>query len=189
MLIVMLLWMVHSFITAHTQTDVEVYIATKMTGRDRHEMVSRAAYVCDRLKAHGVTPISPIIEEKVDDHKGSLHVNSKERLRIFWRRDKDIIRYKAHVVLIDGAEAKSFGVEREYALNRWCLWKPTVLLLSEHHVSVADFEDDYITNNLDNAAQLILEKWGSRQKRWQWRIDLLKRTLPNWLKDQVYAWR
>src|SRR4051812_40896387 len=99
-----------------------VYTATRMTGRDKSEMVERAKHIVAVLKTYGITAISPILEENVEAKTEVLVNDNEARLRKYWARDKFIIRKLAHVVLVDGADAKSFGVEREYALNRYCLW-------------------------------------------------------------------
>lgn len=169
--------------------DCNVYVACKMTGRDKVDMVRRASYVCILLKKYGLTPIHPVIEEHIVPTQGPLVNRDQDKLRGFWKRDKWLIRNKAHVVLIDGANQKSFGVEREYGLNRWCLWKPTVLLIPDPAMSVADFEDDYIAVSLSDAAEFIRENFGTRRKRWKWRVKMLMRSLPGWISSQILAWR
>lgn len=166
-----------------------VYCATRMTGRDQAEMVKRAKYVCHVLREYGIEPISPVLEEQVPDVPGALVNTDKDRLKGFWNRDKFIIRHVAHVTLVDGAEAKSMGVEREYGLNRFCLWKPTVLIVDKHGLTVADFEDDFITTDVHEAGVLIREKFGTFGKRFRWRLQMLFRTLPAWLYYQVLAFR
>lgn len=169
---------------------VTVYIACKMSGRDKHEMVTRAKYVCKTLRKYGVTPISPVMEEQVKAEKGRLINNNKARLRTFWQRDKDIIRYESHVVLMDHAEMKSMGMEREYMLQRGVLWKPVVIVVEPGAVlSVAEFEDDYVTYSVEQAARYINQMWGTRQKRIVWRFKMLLRSLPKWIGDQLYAFR
>src|SRR4051812_12177481 len=107
--------------------DVKVYIACSMSGRDKLEMVHRARRVCEIFRESGITPISPVIEEHVKEEQGKLINSDKDRLKGFWRRDKEIIIKEAHVVFLDHAEMKSFGMEREFCLSRGTLWKPTVI--------------------------------------------------------------
>ncbi len=166
-----------------------VYLATKMTNKDRHEQVARAKYVCAILRQYGLNPISPVLAENVEDKPGPLINDNRDRLRGFWARDKEIIRYEAHVVLIDGAHEKSFGVEREYMLNRGVLWKPTVLLMPPTGLTVVDFEDDYVAHDVHIAGEFIRKKWGTQRKRIMWRINMLARTLPRWILGQIYAFR
>lgn len=169
--------------------DVACYVGCKMTGRDRHEQVQRACHVKAILTQYGIKVISPVLEESVEDVPGPLVNDSESRLKGFWERDKYIIRRIAHVVLIDGAHDKSFGVEREYALNRYCLWKPTILLCPKMGLTVSKFEDDIVTDDLHVAGEFIRAKFGTPWKRIKWRIRMLLRSLPTWIIDQVYAWR
>lgn len=170
--------------------NVTVYVATKMTGRDKHDMVGRAEYVISVLKTYGVKGISPVIEEKVKDETVKLINHDRTQLKTFWARDKYIIRRIAHVVLVDQAENKSFGMEREYALNRYCLWKPTVLVLSQEiPSSVVEFEDDAVFSSIHAAGAFISANWGTPCQRLVWRLKMLVRSFPKWLTDQVYAFR
>lgn len=170
--------------------DCVVYVACRMTGRDKAEMVQRAKYVTEIFAERGVKVISPVLEESVKNEPGKLVNHDKERLHGFWRRDKQIIRRESHVVMLDHGEMKSFGMEREYCLNRGVLWKPTVMCIPQGTpLSVAQFEDDAIFYSVHAAAAFIADNWGNRWLRWKWRANMLRRSLPRWIVDQVYAWR
>lgn len=167
-----------------------VYCATKMTGRDKKELLLRANYVCNKLKGYGLTPVSPVLEEQVENEAGALLQLSNKKLRSFWKRDKDLIAYKAHVLLCDEAELKSLGVEREYGYARYCLWKPVVTVLpSNQGFNIADYEDDIVVHSIDTAAKVIVNNWGTKEKRFRWRSKMLLRTLPKWLYRQLCQWR
>jgi hypothetical protein len=168
---------------------VTAYIACRMTGRDKREQIKRAKYVKAVMEQYGITVISPVLEENVPNTPGPLINDSESRLAGFWARDKYIIRRLAHVVLVDGAHDKSFGVEREYALNRWNLWKPTVLIMPDFGLTVSKFEDDSVTDDLHIAGEFIRARYGTWFKRFKWRVRMLSRSLPGWLLDQAYAWR
>lgn len=170
--------------------DVVVYAACKMTGRDKAEMVQRAARVCEIFREVGITPISPVIEEQVSNTEGKLINNDRERLQGFWKRDKEIIRKVSHVVFMDHAEMKSFGMEREYAFNRFYLWKPTVIYLPPGTpLSVSQFEDDAIFNSVHDAAKYIVKMWGTGHKRRMWRLKLIIKHYPRFFVDHLRAWR
>jgi hypothetical protein len=169
--------------------NVSVYVACQMTGRDRHEQVKRAKHVKSVLEQYGIKVISPVLEESVEDVPGPLVNDSESRLKGFWSRDKYVIRRIAHVVLVDGAQDKSYGVEREYGLSRWNLWKPTVLLCPKMGLTVAQFEDDMMTDNLHIAGMFIRARFGTRWKRIKWRLAMLKRCLPKRIIDEFYSWR
>lgn len=167
-----------------------VYQACKMTGRDKHEQVQRAQFVSEVGTKYGLKVISPVLEENIEDDPGKLVNHDKEKLYEFWRRDKAIIRYEAHVVLLDHAEMKSFGMEREYCLARGVLWKPVVLVLKEGTaLSVSQFEDDAVFYSIHAAMAFINKMWGTRTKRIVWRINMLRRSFPRWIWDQMWQWR
>jgi hypothetical protein len=162
-----------------------------MTGRDKAEQIDRAEYVCRILRALGLNPISPVFNEEVDYKKGeTLLPMCVEDLRRHWEGDKYIIRRVAHVVLLDGADEASIGMTREYGLNRYCLWKPTIILWERQRgINVSHFEDDLSTYSLVEAADIIANLFGTPWKRRVWRIKMLLRSLPQWIIDQLYAWR
>ena len=170
--------------------DVTVYIATAMSNRSKHDQVTRAKYMCDVLSIYGITPVSPVLEEKVPDEPGPLVETNYARLKKNWARDKEIIAYEAHVTLMDGGDEGSVGMGREYGLNRYGLWKPTITLWNKDRgLTVAEFEDDSIFTDEHSAAAYIAEQYGTRWKRWKWRIRMLARSLPTFIKRQVYAFR
>lgn len=167
-----------------------VYIACAMSGRDKAEMVARAQRVCDIFREAGLNPISPVLEEKVKNEPGKLINSDKEQLKQFWKRDKEIIIKEAHVFFWDHAEMKSFGAEREYALARFCLWKPAIMYVAPGTpVSVAGWEDDAIVTSVHEAAKFIAENYGTAKQRRIWRFNMLKRTWKTWLVRQYLAWR
>ncbi len=172
------------------KVDVVCYVACKMTGCQKDELVARAERVCEIFREYGITPISPVIEENVKDKPVKLVNADKEQLNKYWKRDKEIVIEEAHVLFWDHAEQKSFGVEREYGLNRFCLWKPTVLYVPKGTpTSVSEWEDDKIFTSIHEAAKYIVETWGTAKRRRQWRWDMLKRTLPEFIRRQWMAWR
>lgn len=176
--------------TLMSKIDVKVYCAVKMTGCSKDELVARAERVCEIMREFGITPISPVIEENVKNEPTKLINANKPQLSGYWKRDKQIIIEEAHVLFWDHAEQKSFGVEREYGLNRYCLWKPSVLYVPKGTpTSVSEWEDDAIFYSVHDACRYIVDMWGTPKRRRQWRWEMLKRTLPTWVKRQWLAWR
>src|ERR1019366_1788549 len=167
-----------------------VYVACRMSGRDKAEMVHRAQFVVETLAIFGITGISPVLEEGVKAERPKLINYDKEQVRGFWARDKHIIRYVSHAVLFDHAEMPSLGMTREFSLNRGTLWRPTVIVLAKDvPVSVSVFEDDFVTNSVHSAAAYMNLTWGSKWKRISWRMRMLIRTLPKFLLGQLYGFR
>lgn len=167
-----------------------VYVACKMTGRSRVEQINRAQAVCDYLQFCGLTPISPVFSEGVKPTQGELFPASREELLGNWKRDKELISRECHVVLLDGADEGSIGMSREHGYNRYSLWKPTVVLWNKPRgITVAEFEDDHVAYSLVEAAWFIQKNFGTRLKRWKWRVKIINRSLPRWIWNQILAWR
>lgn len=173
-------------------TDVRVYLASPMTGYDRVEMIERAKYMIALGASLGVTVISPVIEEHVSG-TGALTQNSELELYTFWKNDKRIIRNwngcGSHVVLVDRSDRKSIGSEREYGFNRYHLQKPTVCLVSRRTATVAQWEDDNRFTNERAAFQFIANEYGTRVRRWKWRIKMKARSFFAGVLDELAAWR
>jgi hypothetical protein len=130
-----------------------------------------------------------VLEEKVLALPGPLLNTDEKRLKGFWKRDKEIITREVHAVVIDGADQKSFGVEREYGLSRYCMWKPTVLYMPKTFLNVSQFEDDWVSDDLEAIGKYLQDNFGTRTKRIIWRIKMLARSLPKWVVDQMYQFR
>ncbi len=173
-----------------TKLDCKVYLATKMTGCDKAELVARAERVCEIFKEYGLIPISPVFEEGIKSENVKLINSDKKDLAYRWQEDKKVIIEQSHVLFWDQAEQKSFGVEREYALNRFTLWKPTVIYVAPGTpTSVAEWEDDKVFNSVHAAAEYIRDTWGTVEQRRKWRWEMLKRTVPTFLYRQWLAFR
>jgi len=168
---------------------IKIYLATKMTGKDKKEQVEHAQYVTEVLKKYDVQVVSPVLEEKVLALPGPLLNTDEKKLKGFWKRDKEIITREVHAVVIDGADQKSFGVEREYGLSRYCMWKPTVLYMPKTFLNVSQFEDDWVSDDLEAIGKYLQDNFGTRTKRIIWRIKMLARSLPKWIVDQMYQFR
>jgi len=161
-----------------------------MTGRSKQDQVRRAKFVCNKLRQAGITPISPVLDEGVEETPEALVVGDREELRGHWTRDKYIIARCAHVILFDGSDEGSVGVTREYGFARYCLWKPSIILWNKPRgITVADFEDDAIVFTVEQAIDVILRNYFTRLQRWRWRRKMLFRSLPRWFVNQIYAWR
>lgn len=172
--------------------NVRVYLATPMTGYDRPTMVARAKEMVAIGAEYGVTVISPVLIENVHG-RGKLVQTDELELTRFWRKDKEIIRNRdgngAHVVLVDKANLKSLGCEREHGFNRYCLFKPTVCLMPSRGPSVAALEDDGIFEREHDAFKFIADNYGTHLRRIKWRISILAKSLPGWIVDQLAAFR
>lgn len=166
-----------------------IYIGCKMTGRSRREMIKRAKLVSEIFKKAGIEAISPVIREHVQGRRGVLKNPSKIRLFKKWTDDKDILAWECHGMAWDLANEKSMGAEREYGISRYLWWKPTAIILPEPHgLSVAAFEDDLISGDVEAVAHYFAEHHGNLYKRIKWRLWILNRSLPKFLAGQLWQW-
>lgn len=170
---------------------VKIYTAAKMTGRDQKEMVETAKKNKAVFEAAGIEVLDPIIEEHVKAEHKPLIEKDLDILKGYWDRDKAMIR-EAHVVVDTTPEAKSEGVAHEIGYARYALWKPIVRLYAPDAKPtslIAVFEDDLIVHSPQEAAIQIKKYWGTRMKRFMWRISLLNRCLLRWVWYQVKEWK
>ena len=166
-----------------------VYIACRMTGRSRREMIKRAKYVTDVFKHARIEAISPVLREHVQARRGVLKNTSKLRLYRKWQDDKDILVWECHGMAWDHADEKSKGAEREYGISRFLWWKPTVAILPEpQEISVATFEDDRLYGDVEAVAHYFSEYHGNLYKRWKWRLAMINRSLPKFILGQLWQW-
>lgn len=179
-----------AFMSSLNSIDVRVYAACTMTGRDKHEQVARAKLLREIFAVYGITLISPVLEEHIPDEPGILKETDAVRLKRNWARDKEIIAYETHVTLMDGGDEGSVGMGREYGFNRYGLWKPTITLWNrDRGLTVAQFEDDQIFVDPFAAAFYIASTYGTRWQRVKWRLGMLARSLPRFIKRQIYAFQ
>jgi hypothetical protein len=165
---------------------IKVYTAKSMTGRTGEELVLESAHIARIMSYRGIEVLDPVTVENVSKDQGVL-ANTGDKLFGYWTRDKRMIR-EAHVVLDVTGPAKSEGVAHEIGYARYFLFKPVVRIYpkgTEGRISVAKYEDDLIVSTVAEAADAIVELWGTRRKRLLWKIKLLLRCLPNYLKHRA----
>src|SRR5579863_7363481 len=107
--------------------DVIAYLACRMSGRSKQAMVKEAREAVATLTKYGITCISPVLEEKVDDTPGLLTGFTEEELRAEWVKDKEFIK-QAHIVfdLSAASPIRSEGAVHEFLYARYALFKPVV---------------------------------------------------------------
>jgi len=170
---------------------VKVYLAQAMTGLSGNEIWKRLETARQIFLENGIEILSPVIEEGIKPQIKKVSA-SREDLINFWKRDKELIR-KANVIVDLTPEKKSEGVAHEIGYARYFLWKPIVRVYDicsapSSSSSVAYFEDDLLITGLPYAALWIKEKWGSRYKRFIWRIKLYNRCYIKGLYYKLLEW-
>jgi hypothetical protein len=165
---------------------LNAYIAHAMTNRPGSELWNESTITEIILGRHGITTIDPVIEENIPNTDDVIPNKPGADGLIAWNNDKRAIR-RSHVVIDITPESKSEGVLRELGYARFFLWKPVIRVYrpgsSPHMITV--FEDDVIAYSLEEAAQIINERWGTWKKRFVWKLGILKRSLPKFIKYQI----
>lgn len=151
---------------------VKVYLAKRMSGLSGRQL--RA----DSLRAFKTCPepirlFDPVLIEGVKN-TDELVAAPADILGQHWLRDKKAIR-QCHVVIDTTGPEKSEGVAAELGYARFFLHKPVVRVYPGLGPSVARLEGDLVVDTLEEAYKLVLEKWGTRWKRFMWRLNLFNR--------------
>lgn len=166
---------------------VKIYLARAMSGRDMRTVVREAQRQSYLLSIWDIVVLDPVEAEGVKPLNKKLQASLVD-MKKHWPRDKAMIR-EAHVFIDATPHLKSQGVEREAGYARYGLWKPVVRVFPLGKIpaagNVAHFEDDLITDSLSDAAQQIVDKWGTPWKRFTWRVKMLARCLPKWVWYQI----
>lgn len=170
---------------------LKVYAARGMSNRVKEEVVNEAAADRAVMAGYGLLILDPVASEGVEPTKEVLR-SSKKAMDTYWGRDKAMIR-EANVVFDLTPHLNSEGVKHEIGYARYALWKPVIRVFPKGQLpfqsSVSRYEDDAIFDDLHEAVKYALEKFGTWQKRFKWRISLLLRCLPRWIMFQIMEWK
>lgn len=158
---------------------IVIYMATAMSGRNKKQLVYETLVAAKIFKENGIRVLSPVIEEGVLPDDTPLTPLSAKELEKQWYNDKRLIR-KAHVLVDLSGFSSSEGVHHEVGLARYGFFKPIVRIHPTLGVSIARIEDDLIVRDVEEAARVIVDRWGSRWKRICWRIE--KHIFLKWIK-------
>lgn len=166
---------------------VIIYTAKAMTGISGDALIREAYYNKGFFEARGITVLDPVLVEQVAASSDPLN-NNLDQLREYWRRDKEMIR-RAHVLLDVTGKSSSEGKAHEIGYARYCLWKPVVRICPKLGPSIAILEDDVIVEDVKEAADVILERWGTPELRCAWRNAMLDRCFAKWQKYQLEEYK
>lgn len=158
-----------------------------MTGRYCDELLRESQEAISKLEDAGFTVLSPVIEEGVPNKHIKL-TNTLGRLRGYWRRDKEMLK-EAHIMLDLNSQGKSDGVNVEMGFTRFYMFKPLVRIHPSLGCTISRLEYDCVTDTLESAIALMVERWGTKQKLREWRLKMLNRCIPKIVKDQFkFLW-
>lgn len=158
------------------------YVAHAITNRTGNELWKESTITEIVLRRNGIKAIDPIVIEGLPRTDEPVPNRPDAGGDIIWRRDKKAIR-DSHVIIDITPESKSEGVLRELGYARFFLWKPVIRVYkpgSEPHMATV-FEDDVIAYSLDEAAKIIIDRWGNWPKRIFWRLKMLSTSFPKFL--------
>jgi hypothetical protein len=170
---------------------MKVYTAKSMSGRDAFEAYRTSINEKMLLECFGMTVLDPLLEEKVQPVHKPIQA-SKADMDKFWPRDKEMIR-EANIVFDMTPTIYSEGRSHELGYARYFLWKPIVRVFPPGEIpwegSVAHYEDDVVVDSIIDACAIAHDQWGTRKKRILWRLKLLWRCLPKFLRFQIGEWK
>lgn len=164
---------------------LKAYIAHAITNRTGAELNKESIITEIVLNKHDIQVIDPVLVEKIPNTDEVIPNRPDKDGLTIWKEDEASIR-AAHVLIDITPELKSEGVLWEICYARFLLWKPVIRVYkpgSQPHMATV-FKGDVIAFSLEEAAQKINELWGTRWKRVQWRLGVLKRSLPKFVKYQ-----
>lgn len=162
-----------------------VYRATKMTGLYKDEMVYASRKSNRGLRNFGFRVLDPVEIEGIENVHELLEQTDKERLKIFWARDKMCLQ-ECHLVLDDRSCNKSDGVGVELGLARFAYWKPVIRILPNVGFCISALEYDMVFETFDEALIFMAARFGTTKQLLKWRIRMLLTSLPKfiWLQTK-----
>ncbi len=174
---------------------LRIYFATSMTGRTGSELLaqfSEAAEAQELLSLLGgelfLSAMLPRLGDEPDVQVFIGKENPDDKLRSYWKRDKEMIRY-AHVLVDLTGPRKSAGVEHEVGYARYFLYKPVIRVWPGMAGSVARIEDDVIVPTAAHALVEANRLWGTPWKRLKWRLAMTNRCILGYFANQIREWR
>lgn len=169
---------------------IKVYPARAMTGRVKEEVVAEAAQDKEKLEKAGFVVLCPVISENVPSTKQTIR-SSKKAMDSYWPRDKEMIR-EAHVVFNMSPHVPSIGVIRESGYSRYFLWKKTISVFPKGKMplksAICYYEDDFVTDNLDDAIAEALRTHGTYWRRLKWRMSIYNQSLFRAIYYKFMEW-
>lgn len=168
------------------ETPVIAYVAHAITGRTGRSLNAESRATAAALAEYSMIGLDPVLIEKIPDTDEIIPNRPDSGGKEIWGADEAAIR-QAHVLLDITPELKSEGVLWEIGYARFFLWKPVIRVYkpgSSPHMAMI-FKGDVIAFSLEEAAKIIHERWGTRNKRNLWRIKMLLKSFPKFLKYQL----
>lgn len=175
-----------------------VYMGGKLTGRTKEEIVKEHEPIRAEIIQRGGFYLDPFEKEEALFKKKQrcgfegLRQSIKEVVHL----DKEMIK-QVDVLLVITGDIPSYGTLLEIGYARYLLAKPVVAIAPKHKSgemqSWLTSEADYLAQDYKDALDIIVDAWGTPEKRLLWRTDVLanhqrtdaiKRALLEYFKTQ-----
>lgn len=172
---------------------VFAYVGCKMTNLPCYQLIDDAQHISTILVEYGIEPYHPVLKEEIPYVREPLKERSFEEMIQIWSDDKKAVR-EAHVVLDTAPHLFSAGLKQEVGKARYRDWKPVIAIFPEgFDLSKVSFitraEYDYVTNDIEDAAEWIRFMWGTRIRRILWRLPIYLRHLSDLsLRKLIQFW-
>lgn len=162
---------------------ISIYMATSMTGLTGRTIWQRYRKRKKIYRKQGIRVNSPVPGEGIKDSNEVIANRPGRDGTIIWAKDKGQIK-RSNVFVFPPLKRRSQGCEFELAKARGSHWKPTVFI-HERPGFIAQEQSDIVCPTDEDAARLIVARFGSRHQRAVWRSRMLARSLPGWVVQQV----
>lgn len=164
---------------------IKAYTCQSMTGRMCDEMIVEARMLERVLSNYNIQILNPVLAELefIPNEHITLPNVPPDMLEKFWKMDKRMIR-ESDIVIDYKTQNKSDGSNNEVAYNRFGLWKPTIRVWDGPGALISRMEHDVIVPTLQDAMNVIHERFGTYEKLGVWRKEMVERSFPKWLQYQ-----
>ena len=175
--------------TMRTKHPFKVYIAMKMTGLEAGAITVKNDHAKKELKERGIESISPWDKEKHLYKPHDIVQAGHKILTKIWQKDKSEVMECYGVIDIDG-NLFSRGTGIETGFNRFGLMRPTIFVDNATN-TIRNLEGDLVVASIQDAAELINRLWGTRLKRWLWRLTVVwsLKSIWNRITRELQGWR
>lgn len=164
---------------------ITAYTCQAMTNRMCDEMIVEARMLERVLGNHGIRILNPVLSELdiIPNEHIILPHCPPEVLERVWKQDKSMIR-ESDIIIDYKTHNKSDGSNNELGYNRFCLWKPTIRVWDGPGALISRMEYEFVVPNIQEAMRVIKENFGTYEQLKAWRLEMLGRCYPKWLRYQ-----
>jgi hypothetical protein len=167
------------------------YVARAMTGLVAADVVAQARLDKCFIESKGFKVLCPVSEEGVISAIHKIQA-TKDQMDTYWRRDKQMIE-ESDVLFNMSPHMASLGVIREHGYARFFLYRKVISVfpkgLLPKEGAVCYYEDDFVTDSLEDAAHEALRTHGTLFKRLKWRLCLYVRCIPKMIRCFFGGWK